>query len=141
MSNSFHIGDADGLIAMISKKDASHERAKKVVKAITERGEKILFPATAVTEAITTVQVRLQNPELAKELAEKVKMSALLIIPVDAAILELAVDLYNPAGSKKNTMFDATVAATASIMAPATPFCFRTMQKHLTVKRTMGLMT
>jgi hypothetical protein len=26
----------------------------------------------------------------------------------------------------------------ASIMAPATPFCFWTTHKHLTVKRTMG---
>jgi predicted nucleic acid-binding protein len=124
MSSSFHIGDADGLIAMISKKDASHDRAKKIIKSISERGEKILFPATAVTEAITTVQVRLQNPDLAKELAEKVKASALLIIPVDAVILELAVDLYNPAGSKKNTMFDATVAATAKKYGTQTIFSF-----------------
>ena len=29
----------------------------------------------------------------------------------------------------------------ASIMAPATPFCFWTTQKHLTVERTMGLRT
>ena len=29
----------------------------------------------------------------------------------------------------------------ASIMAPATPFCFWTTQKHLTVKRTMGSVT
>jgi len=28
----------------------------------------------------------------------------------------------------------------ASIMAPATPFCFWTTQMHLTVKRTMGSM-
>jgi len=29
----------------------------------------------------------------------------------------------------------------ASIMAPATPVCFWTTQKHLTVKRTMGSVT
>jgi outer membrane murein-binding lipoprotein Lpp len=29
-------------------------------------------------------------------------------------------------------------AQRASIMAPATPFCFWTTQKHLTVERTMG---
>ena len=29
----------------------------------------------------------------------------------------------------------------ASIMAPATPFCFWTTQKHLAVKRTMGSVT
>jgi hypothetical protein len=33
------------------------------------------------------------------------------------------------------------VPPTASIMAPATPFCFWMTQKHLTVKRTMGLTT
>ncbi len=124
MSSIFHIGDADGLIAMISKKDANHEKAKKIIKSLIGREEKILFPATAITEAITSVQVRLHNPELAKALAEKVSTSGLHIIPVDAEILEIAVGLYNPAGSKKNTMFDATIAATAKKYGTQTIFSF-----------------
>lgn len=124
MSNIIHVADADGLIAMISKKDASHENAKKIIQSITERSEKLFFPSTVITETITTVQVRLQDPGLARELAEKVGASALPIIPVDSEILEIAVGLYNPDGSKKNTMFDAVVAATAKKYGTQTIFSF-----------------
>jgi predicted nucleic acid-binding protein len=122
MSNILHIADADGLIAMINKKDTSHENAKKIIQLITEQDEKLFFPSTAITEAITTVQVRLQNPALARELAKKI--GTLPIIAVDTKILEIAVDLYNPDGSKKNTMFDAVVAATAKKYGTQTIFSF-----------------
>lgn len=108
-----HIADADGLIAMLSLKDANHEKARAIIRGVTSRGEKIVFPATAITEAITTMQVRLESPELARELATKVAASELPIVAVDAEILEIAAGIYSPDGSKKHTMFDATVAATA----------------------------
>ena len=48
-------------------------------------------------------------------------------------------------GSGKTTLIKNIIAQDidngASIMAPATPFCFWTTQKHLTVKRTMGSVT
>jgi len=122
--NVLHIGDADGLIAMVSKNDASHEKAREIIKRIVEQEEQLLFPATAVTEAITTLQVRLQNPELAKLVAEAVTTSKITIVPVDAEILKIAVALYNPSGSRKNTMFDATIAATANKYNTKTIFSF-----------------
>lgn len=125
-----HIADADGLIAMLSLKDANHEKAKAIIKNATTRGEKILFPATAITEAITTMQVRLENPERAKELAAKVAASELPIVPVDAEILEIAAGLYSPDGSKKHTMFDATVAATAKKIGTQTLFSFDGWYRH-----------
>jgi predicted nucleic acid-binding protein len=124
MNPRVHIADADGLIAMLSKNDANHEKAKVIIKDVTSKGEKILFPATAITEAITTMQVRLENPVLAKELAAKVAASQLPIVPVDAEILEIAAGLYSPTGSKKHTMFDATIAATAKKLGTGTLFSF-----------------
>src|SRR3954462_11649362 len=124
MSDVFHIADADALIAMLSKTDANHEKAKSIIKKAGAQGKPILFPATAIAEAITTMQVRLQDPALAKEAAAKVAASALTIVPVDAEILGIAVGLYNPEGSKKNTMFDATVAATAKKLGTLTLFSF-----------------
>jgi predicted nucleic acid-binding protein len=124
MDDVFHIADADGLIAMLSKKDANHEKAEAIIKKVTARGERILFPSTVITEAITTMHVRLKNPVLAKEAAALVAGSALPIVPVDANILGIAVGLYNPDGSKKHTMFDATVAATAKKLGTLTLFSF-----------------
>lgn len=130
MNQGVHIADADGLISLLSKKDANHEKAKAIIKDVTSKGEKILFPATAITEAITTIQVRLENPDLAKELAEKVAASELPIVPIGAEILEIAVGLYSPAGSKKHTMFDATVAATAKKLGTQTLFSFDSWYRH-----------
>jgi predicted nucleic acid-binding protein len=124
MSDVFHIADADALISMLSKTDANHEKAKTIIQKAGAQGEPILFPATAIAEAITTMQVRLQDPALAKEAVAKVAASALTIVPVDAEILEIAVGLYNPEGSRKNTMFDATVAATAKKLGTQTLFSF-----------------
>ena len=124
MTQVIHIADADGLIAMLSKKDANHEKAKAIIKDAVSKGERILFPATAITEAITTIQVRLQNPDLANELAAKVAASELPIVAVDAEILEIAAGLYSADGSKKNTMFDATVAAAAKKIGTQTLFSF-----------------
>lgn len=124
MSSLIHIADADALIAILSKNDAHHEKAKAIVQKVATQGEKILFPSTAITEAITTMQVRLRNPELAKEAAAQVAASALPIIPVDAEVLEFAVGMYNPDGSRKHTMFDATVAATAKKLGTQTLFSF-----------------
>lgn len=124
MNPRVHIADADGLISMLSKKDANHEKARAIIQIATSRGEKILFPATAITEAITTMQVRLENPALAKELATKVAASQLPIVAVDAEILEIAAGIYSPDGSKKHTMFDATVAATAKKLGTETLFSF-----------------
>lgn len=125
-----HIADADGLIAMLSSKDSNHEKAEAIIKGVTSRGERILFPATAITEAITTMQVRLENPELAKELAAKVAASELPIVPVDAEILEIAAGLYSPDGSQKHTMFDATIAATAKKIGTQTLFSFDGWYRH-----------
>jgi predicted nucleic acid-binding protein len=124
MSRVIHIGDADGLIAMINTKDAHHERVKAIIQKVTERGEQIIFPSTAITEAITTLQIRLANPKQAGMVAEQVARAALPIIPVDAEILSIAVKFYNPQGSKKNTFFDATVAATATKSGTKTIFSF-----------------
>lgn len=124
MKNVYHIGDADGLIAILSKNDAHHKTAVAIVTKIISQGEEILFPSTAVVEAITTLQVRLENPQLAKQAAEQVLNGALSIIPVDAEILGLAAQLYKPEGSKKHTMFDATVAATAQKYGTKTIFSF-----------------
>jgi len=131
MNTPMHIADADGLIAMLSRKDSNHEKAKAIIQKVTAHGEKIFFPSTAIAEAITTLQVRLQNPELAKELAEKVAASLLPIIPVDAEILEIAAGLYSPYGSKKHTMFDATVAATAKKIGTETLFSFDRWYRRL----------
>jgi predicted nucleic acid-binding protein len=78
-----------------------------------------------------SIEKRCQSPEvlrlhLPKPLLafQHLLASALPIVPVDAEILELATGLYHPDGSKKHTMFDATVAAIAKKIGTQTLFSF-----------------
>ena len=131
MKDVIHIADADAIIAMISKRDASHGNAKAIIQKVSQRGDKILFPATAITEAITTCQIRLNSPQLAKELAQQIAANSLPVIPIDGEILELAAGVFNSEGSRKNTFFDATIAATAKKYGTNTIFSFDSWYRKL----------
>ena len=73
----------------------------------------LLFPTTAICEAITVLRGRLNRPEDAKRILNKFQSGDFPMQALDHAILTQAGDLFNPSGSKKNTIFDAVVAAIA----------------------------
>ena len=107
------VGDADGLIALVNVDDKNHNRAVSVVKNLYKQQATIIFPLTAVVEAVTALQRKLSSPLLAEKVVKKILENELLIEPVDQEILLSAVSFFNPRGSKQNTLFDAIVAATA----------------------------
>lgn len=125
-----HIADSDALIAMLNTTDAHHERAREIIQKAEEKQEKIVFPATAITEALTTMKFKFP-PEIVKEAAENVATSTLSIISIDAEILKIAVGIFDPKGSEWNTMFDATVAATAKKYGTQTIFSFDGWYRNL----------
>jgi predicted nucleic-acid-binding protein len=53
------------------------------------------------------------SPPLAKQIVEHCKSGSILFVPVDEAIITMAIAFYSPDGSKYNTFFDAIVAAVA----------------------------
>ena len=107
------VGDADCLIAVVNIVDEHHERAKSALVKIAKNGVRVYFPVTAIAEALTTFQRKLSNSELTAKLFELCRDKKLLLLAVDQEIISLAGPLFKPTGSKKNTFFDAIVAATA----------------------------
>jgi len=82
------VGDTDGLIAILHEEDANHKKAVETV-------------------------VRLLQPELAAKTIERITDGKLSIENVDIDMLKEALKLFDPRSSKKNTLFDALVVATA----------------------------
>ena len=107
------IGDADGLIALAHEDDVHHAAAVRILQQLIEREAHILFPLTAVTEAITTIQRKLSNPNLADQLVQQVKAGAVAIEVVDKTVFHQALTLFAPHASKQNTLLDAIVATVA----------------------------
>lgn len=107
------IVDADAIIAFVSIEDANHIRAKTIMKYLASSQADLLYPVTAVCEAVTVLQRKLNNPEKAGRVVEKFQSGDFPLFAIDQTILTEAGGLFKPHGSKQNTLFDAVVAAIA----------------------------
>jgi predicted nucleic acid-binding protein len=106
--------DADGLIALFSKDDAHAETAMVLLQELVREEAKILYPSTAIVEATTTLQRKLNQPQLAAQIAELVKENQFPVEAVNEETLSDAVTYFKSTErSKHNTLFDAVVAAVA----------------------------
>jgi uncharacterized protein with PIN domain len=90
------IFDADGLIAPFSKGDAHAEKAIALLQKLVQEEAKILYSATAIAEATTTLQRKLNKPHLAAQIAELIKENKFPIEPVNEDTLNTAVQYLNP---------------------------------------------
>ncbi len=118
------VGDADALIAIYFKNDNFHQAVVKISEKLYQKGATIIFPNTAIAEAVTTLQRKLSNPTAAQLLVSEYKQGGFYVEYVDEEIMELAGDIFNPTGSKKNTFFDAIVAGTAKKLSADAIFSF-----------------
>jgi hypothetical protein len=101
-NNTLVIVDAHALISFVYIDDENHLRAKHIMQQLGTANVYLLFPATAICEAITVLKGRLNRPEDAKRILTKFQSGDFPIQVVDHAILTEAGNLFNPYGSKKN---------------------------------------
>lgn len=127
--------DSDGLIALLNPSDKHAKRALEILETLNALGARILHPVTVITETATTFQRRLGKPKLAGHLLNMIKDGQLPIETVDERILEEAMSLFDPKGSKKNTLFDAVVAAVAKKRKADAIFSFDGWYKKLGFQR------
>ena len=107
------IADADAIIAQAVATDSNHDLTLQLAQKLSESGAHILFPSTAIAEAITTLQRKFSDPNLAAATLELLTNSNIAIEDVDQEIIKGAKKLFDPNASKKKTLFDCIVAAVA----------------------------
>ncbi len=113
MNNKIAVGDADGLIALADEKDANHNKAQKVSEWLLTKGYQVVFPNTAILEAITALKRAKNLPEKAHLINRQYQTGAFLIEFINEEIQRRASQRFETTISKKNTIFDAVVAETA----------------------------
>ena len=118
------IGDADAIVALSSKGDANHEKAKRILEELDTIEADVLFPISAICEATTAIQRKLNSPEAAEYVIEQVQAEHFYVQAIEREVLFEALKLFHPHGSKKNTLFDALVAATAKRLNADAIFSF-----------------
>lgn len=107
------VGDTDGLIAILSEEDVNHANAVATVQKLLGQDAQTVFPLTTIAEAVTTLRRKLNRPDLAEKVVQHITGGAVAIENVDTDMLGTALTVYNPKGSRQNTLFDALVVATA----------------------------
>lgn len=114
MTSKIAVGDADSLIALAYKDDANHIRAKRVSEWLLSVGYEIIYPNTAILEAITALRRALNLPDKAELINKHYQQGAFAVEYVDEIIQLRASQRFSHTYSKKNTIFDAVVAETAA---------------------------
>jgi predicted nucleic acid-binding protein len=89
----------------------------------------LLYPATTIVEAVTTLQRKLNKPAIVKQISENIGEASFLVEPVTQEVIETAATLFRPDGSKHNTLFGAVVAAVAKKTNARAIFSFDTWYK------------
>ena len=111
--NRLVVGDADGLVALADEQDANHLKAQRISEWLLNKGYEIIFPNTAILEAITALKRAKSLPEKAHLINRQYQAGAFLIEFINDEIQLKASQRFEKTISKKNTIFDAVVAETA----------------------------
>lgn len=113
MSNKLVIADTDALIALSLEDDIHHVRATTISANLLKKEVSIIFPVTVFPETITFLKRAVNQPQLAHKINSRLQKGLFTVEYIDEEVLSLATKYFEQADSKKNTFFDALVAATA----------------------------
>jgi predicted nucleic acid-binding protein len=108
------IVDADAIVSFTDVGDQNHTKAKQIMQQLATKPSAFLFPTTALCEAVTVLRSKLNKPDDAEGIVQKFQSGAFPLHAVDGELLLQAMKLFQPHGSKKNTLFDAVIAALAT---------------------------
>ncbi len=107
------IVDSDSIFALYNPNDPLNSKATKTFQQLITKEFQLIYPTSVLFEVISLFQRVLPSPIVTTKLIEMVKDDALLIQVVDTEILKKAALIFDPAGSKKNTLIDCSVVVLA----------------------------
>lgn len=105
--------DSDSIFALYNPNDTLNAASTKTFQKLITQGYQLIYPTSVVFEIVSLFQRVLPTPKVTTKLIEMIKNDQLLIHVVDTDILKESSKLFDPAGSKKNTLIDCSVVAVA----------------------------
>lgn len=111
--NKIAVGDADSLIALAYQDDTNHTRAEHVSEWLQSKHYHIVYPNTAILEAIIALKRSLNLIEEVHLINQQFLEGTFIIEYINEAVQKRASERFEKTISKKNTIFDAVVAEVA----------------------------
>ncbi|MDO8570540.1 MAG: type II toxin-antitoxin system VapC family toxin [Candidatus Daviesbacteria bacterium] len=113
MNNPVVVVDADAIIAQAYPDDSNHKLAVTISENLNKFGAQVIYPATAILEATTVLQGKLNSGATAYGTAVVFTDPNIQVAEVNQETLRNAIKYFSPTTSKKNTLFDCIVATVA----------------------------
>ena len=105
--------DSDAIFAIYNPNDPLNKQATKTFQQLIAHGFGLIYPTSVIFEVISLFQRVLPTPTVTKSLIEMIKNNQLPIHVVDIDTLKESASLFDPSGSKKNSLIDCSVVIVA----------------------------
>ncbi len=105
--------DSDVIFAIYNPNDPLNKKATETFQQLLARGYQLIYPTSVIFEVISLFQRVLPTPTVTSKLIELIKSDQMLVQVVDVETLKQAATLFDPTGSKKNTLIDCSVVVVA----------------------------
>lgn len=105
--------DSDAIFALYNPNDPLNTKATKSFQQLITRGFRLIYPTSVLFEIVSLFQRVLPRPTVTAKLVSMIKDDVLLVHVIDADVLKQSAVLFDPAGSKKNTLIDCSVVVVA----------------------------
>ena len=107
------IVDSDSIFALYNPNDPLNTKATQTFQQLITQGFALIYPTSVLFEVVSLFQRVLPTPTVTNKLIEMIRNDQLLAYVVDTDILKESAILFDPAGSKKNTLIDCSVVTIA----------------------------
>ncbi len=105
--------DSDAIFAIYNPNDPLNVTAIKTFQELIAQGYQLIYPTSVIFEIVSLFQRVLPTPKVTAKIVAMIKNEQMLIHVVDTDILKWSAALFDPVGSKKNTLIDCSVVVIA----------------------------
>ena len=126
--------DSDSIFAIYNPNDPLNERATHTFHQLITQGFKLIYPTSVLFEVVSLFQRVLPTPTVTAKLVYMIRNDQILAFAIDADTLKASVALFDPAGSKKNTLIDCSVVVVAKKIKADGVFAYDSFYTKLGLK-------
>lgn len=126
--------DSDAIFALYNPNDPLNTRATHTFQQLIAQDFQLIYPTSVLFEIISLFQRVLPTPTVTAKLIEMIQNDQLSTYIIDTNTLKEAALIFNPAGSKKNSLIDCSVVAIAKKIKASGVFAYDEFYKKQGLK-------
>lgn len=126
--------DSDSIFAIYNPNDPLNEKATQTFHQLITQGFELIYPGSVLFEVVSLFQRVLPTPGVTTKLVEMIKNNQILIFAIDVDTLKASAALFDPVGSKKNTLIDCSVVVVAKKIKAGGVFAYDSFYRKFGLK-------